>query len=93
MVNSIFLGKIVNLVCDVVESVDRLLFTCHVATFLWTLVRNVGVWPDNPSSVLNLLSVTSYGPVYNFETIWIGAAAVMWALWNIRNKLIFEAKI
>jgi hypothetical protein len=69
MVNSIFLGKIVNPVCDVVESVDHLLFTCHVATFLWTLVRNVGVWSDNPSYVLNLLSVTSYGPVDNFETI------------------------
>jgi hypothetical protein len=74
----------VNLLCDVVESVDHLLFTCHV----WTLLRNV-VWPDNPSSVLDLLSLTRYGPVDSFETIWIGATAVMWALWNIRNKLIF----
>jgi hypothetical protein len=65
--------------CDVVESVDHLLFTCPVAAFLWTLVRNVGVRPDNPSSVLDLLYLTRYGHVDNFETIWIGVAAVMWA--------------
>jgi hypothetical protein len=28
----------------------------------------------------------------NFDIICVGAAAVMWSLWNIRNKLIFEAK-
>jgi hypothetical protein len=79
--------------CDEVESVDHLLFNCPVAVFVWSLVSQVGEWPGNPSSVMDLMSLTRYGLVDNFDIIWVGAAAVMWSLWNIRNKLIFEAKI
>jgi hypothetical protein len=32
-------------------------------------------------------------PLATFDCVWVGASAVMWSLWTIGNKLIFEGKI
>ncbi|KAM0914791.1 hypothetical protein ACQ4PT_011271 [Festuca glaucescens] len=75
------------------ESLDHLLFICPVAVFVWSVNREAVGWPDVPSSVLDLISLGKLSQNNKFALIWTGAAAVMWSLWTIRNKLILEAKI
>ena len=79
--------------CSKIETIDHLLFTCSLLTFLWLLIKDLVGWPEAPHSVLDLISLTRYGVRKDFELIWIGAAATLWSIWTIRNKLIFEGKV
>ena len=76
--------------CDDLETLDHLLFICPVAVFVWSVIREAVEWPDIPCSILDLISVGRASQKGRFERIWIGAAAVLWSLWTIRNDLIFE---
>jgi hypothetical protein len=73
--------------------VDHLLFCCPIAIFLWSIVTEVVDWPANPHSILDLLSLGRLGNPANFSMVWVGAVAVLWSLWTIHNKLIFEDKV
>lgn len=75
--------------CTELESIDHLLFHCPVAIFVWLLIKECVGWPDAPHSVMDLLSLVRYVESKNRGVIWIGAAATLWALGTIRNKLIF----
>jgi hypothetical protein len=79
--------------CVELESINHLLFQCPFASFVWSLLASVAGWPAGPLSVLDLLAISKQEDGANFDFVWVGASAVLWALWNIRNKLIFEGKI
>ena len=79
--------------CGDLETLDHLFFKCPVAAFVWLLVSEAVGWPAPPLSLLEVLALAKQGVVDSFEAGWVGAACVLWALWNIRNKLIFEGKI
>lgn len=77
--------------CDCVESIDHLLFNCHLAKLVWGLIQNVFNLDSCPSS-LEELSVTwlqGNGPLPN-KLIMFFFADFAWALWNTRNKMTIE---
>jgi hypothetical protein len=79
--------------CDGMESIDHLILLCPMASFIWTVIRELVDWPTNLQSVLDLVSINKHAYVKNFEMVWVGAAAAMWSLWTTRNKLIFEGRL
>ena len=79
--------------CQCVETIEHLLFDCLIASFVWLVIKEAVEWPDAPHSIMDLVSLVRYGERQNFDLIWVGAAATMWSLWTIQNKLIFEGKV
>jgi hypothetical protein len=80
-------------ICDGLESINHLLFCCPQAAFVWSIFASVVGWPAGPSCVMELLAISKQNDGAKFDFVWVGASAVLWALWNTRNKLIFEGKI
>lgn len=79
--------------CVELECSNHLLFQCLISAFVWSLLASVDGWPAGPLSELDLLAISKKKDGANFDFVWVGASAVLWAHWNIRNKLIFEGKI
>jgi hypothetical protein len=77
--------------CGQFETVDHIFFTCHLASFAWSGIREaLGVqWNSQYFQDFFLISLSS-----SFKTlIWMLFAAQSWVLWNIRNKISIKHKL
>ena len=77
--------------CDLNETIQHLFFDCQHAKTIWRVVH-AGLTP--PKSITHMLRNWLTG-ISNKERslIFVGAAALIWAIWCTRNDLIFEKKI
>ena len=76
--------------CDTDETVEHLFISCPFARNIWRLVHfTFNIKP--PSSIRNMFGQWLHGiDKRSKELIRIGTAAMLWAIWNCRNDIIFN---
>ncbi|XP_026405634.1 uncharacterized protein LOC113300647 [Papaver somniferum] len=76
------------------ESTEHLLLNCHFSRKVWSLILPRTRWWIPPLTVLQLAQTwSSKGILGPAKEIWdLVPAVVIWALWNERNRRIFEDK-
>ena len=76
--------------CDAEESVEHLFIKCPFARDIWRLLHfTFNVSP--PTSIANLFGTWLNGiDKITKARIRIGVAAILWALWNCRNDIVFN---
>ena len=79
--------------CDLNETIQHLFFDCQHAKTIWRVVHvATGLTP--PKLITHMLRNWLTGISKKERSlIFVGAAALMWAIWCTRNDLIFEKKI
>jgi hypothetical protein len=79
--------------CGHVETVDHIFFSCHLACFAWTGIREALGVQWNPHSFQDFFGLVNSLSSSFKSAIWILFAAQSWALWIIRNKITIEHKL
>jgi hypothetical protein len=79
--------------CGQSETVDHIFFTCHLASFAWSGIREALGVQWNPQSFQDFFRIVNSLSVSFKTSIWMLFAAQSWALWNIRNKMSIEHKL
>ena len=76
--------------CDKAETVQHLFITCPMAKIIWQIVyMTFSVRPA--TNITNLFGNWLYGvPKKDKSDIRVGACAVLWAIWHVRNDIIFN---
>jgi hypothetical protein len=76
--------------CNHNETIQHLFFDCHVARFVWsTLFITFGINP--PNNVANMFGIWLKGLQSRLKhQIFIGIAALLWAMWICRNDVVFN---
>ena len=76
--------------CDVDESVEHLFIKCTFARCIWRLLHfTFNIYP--PSNIANMFGTWLNGiDRVTKAHIRIGVAAILWAIWNCRNDLVFN---
>jgi hypothetical protein len=72
------------------ESIQHLFLECHFAKFIWRAIQftfNIEI----PTSVVHMFNgwANSAGPQLR-KFLLIGASALCWAMWTIRNNIVFD---
>ena len=76
--------------CAVPESRTHILFSCPAARFLWNVVAEA-LGPEWQAQDLGeFLEVQANRTVRRRRLFWLVFAAMTWALWTIRNKMVIE---
>ena len=75
------------------ESVNHLFFDCSMARYVWSLVAYVVGTDCRPCSFDQFwLWAKQFFPLSeNF--LYVGLAAICWAIWRMRNKIHFDKKV
>ena len=76
--------------CGVPEDADHAFFRCSLARFAWSAVRAAAGVDWDPRSRSELVSSLSLVQGTSRRVMWTCAAAMLWAIWNIRNKFTIE---
>lgn len=80
--------------CGCIEDTNHVIFQCSNATLLWTIVRDMVNWNENPDSSESFfrLSLRSNinGTKISRKNMLVLYGAIAWALWKIRNDLVFN---
>jgi hypothetical protein len=79
--------------CGESESASHLFFSCSLAKFGWSVVRQMLGCRWSPSSFPQFFHILSTFAGRPRRCIWALFAALCWSLWNVRNRHIFQAKV
>jgi hypothetical protein len=76
--------------CDDEESVNHIFIECPFAKIVWHIIHmSFGLAP--PKNIKNLFGNWLTGiPKQDLVNIRVGVCAVLWALWNTRNDVMFN---
>jgi hypothetical protein len=76
--------------CDSSESINHLFFDCPFAKLIWRVIQFTFNIPP-PTNVTNMLGngLNGVGKTTKVR-IRIGFSALMWAIWNSRNDIVFN---
>ena len=76
--------------CDHDESIRNLFLDCPMAKILWRSVQ-IAFNINPPASIHNLFGTWLHGidPIVA-KHIRVGVCALLWAIWNCRNDLVFN---
>ena len=76
--------------CDASESIDHLLVSCPFAKLVWRVVQfTFNIIP--PANVTNMFGNWLNGIDRRVKArIRVGVCAIIWAIWNCRNDLVFN---
>ena len=79
--------------CGDVETVNHLFISCSVARFIWRILQCTYNFVKKPDSVKDLFGdwLRSFGKEEK-KLVVVGAAAVIWTIWNARSEIFFEKK-
>jgi len=84
-------GDVNCFLCGEVESVDHVFFTCHLATLIWSMIREVFNLERYPNSLCDFSSMWILGKGHLPSRLIIFVfAGLAWALWTTRNKMAIE---
>ena len=76
--------------CDKEESIQHLFISCPFAKILWRIIHMAFNIPS-PKNITNLFGNWLYGvPKKEKVQIRVGVCALLWAIWNKRNDIIFN---
>jgi hypothetical protein len=76
--------------CGQVESINHIFFSCVLASFMWSGIREAFGVQWNPKTLDDFLAILNQLTPIVRQSFWILFAAESWALWLIRNKLTIE---
>jgi hypothetical protein len=77
--------------CDSEESVEHLFIRCKFAKLVWQVVHFTFHMPP-PTNIKNLFGNLSNGTKRKTKShIRAGVYAILWAIWNSRNDVIFNS--
>jgi hypothetical protein len=76
--------------CGQVESISHIFFSCVLARFVWSGIREAFGVQWNPNNLVDFLAILQQLTPIVRQAFWILFAAQSWALWLIRNKLTIE---
>jgi hypothetical protein len=76
--------------CGQVESINHIFFSCVLASFMWSGIREAFGVQWNPKTLDDFLAILNRLTPIVRQSFWILFAAQSWALWLIRNKLTIE---
>jgi hypothetical protein len=76
--------------CGHVESISPIFFSCVLASFMWSGIREAFGVQWNPENLPEFLSILNQLTPSVRQSFWVLFAAQSWALWVIRNKLTIE---
>jgi exonuclease III len=79
--------------CGERETADHIFFTCPLAMFAWSVLRQILQCSWCPASFPQFFAIVSNFAGRARRTIWSLFLAQSWALWLIRNKLTMESKL
>jgi hypothetical protein len=79
--------------CGRIESVDHIFFTCDLAAFAWSGIREAFGVQWNPRTFQDFFTIVNNLSSGFKQAIWLLFAAQSWALWIIRNKITIEHKL
>jgi hypothetical protein len=76
--------------CDSEESINHLFFACPFARLIWRVVQFTFDIPP-PTNVTNMFGNWLNGVEKQTKArIRVGVCALIWALWNCRNDMVFN---
>jgi len=76
--------------CDSEESIDHLFFDCPFARLVWRVIHFTFNIPP-PANVTNMFGNWLNGvDKKNKAYVRVGICALVWAIWNCRNDLVFN---
>jgi hypothetical protein len=76
--------------CGQPENVDHIFFTCVLAEFLWSEVRDMFSMNWNPRSWHDWFNIIANANPRVKHFLWSFFAAQSWAIWTTRNKFTIE---
>jgi hypothetical protein len=79
--------------CDAVEDVNHIFFTCSLAKFMWSVIRQLLGCAWSPANFPQFYALVASLLGGQRRVIWALFAAQSWALWLTRNKLSIELKL
>ena len=76
--------------CDREESIEHLFFECNFSKMIWRVIQfTFNIKP--PTTVSNMFSTWLDGiDKITKARIRIGMCAILWAIWNCRNDIVFN---
>jgi hypothetical protein len=78
--------------CGQVEDAGHIFFSCSLARFAWSAIRQILYCNWNPGNFPQFHAILSSLAGRARRLFWFLFLAQSWALWNIRNKLTIEKK-
>jgi hypothetical protein len=76
--------------CDVPETTHHIIFACPAARFLWSFIAEA-LGPEWQAFDLGeFLEARANHTGGRRRLLWLVFAAMSWALWTIRNKMVIE---
>jgi hypothetical protein len=79
--------------CGQVEDAGHIFFSCSLAKFAWSAIRQILDCNWNPGNFPQFHAILSSLAGRARRLLWFLFLAQAWALWNIRNKLTIEKKV
>jgi hypothetical protein len=79
--------------CNATEDVNHIFFTCSLAKFMWSVVRQLFDCAWSPANFPQLYAIVANLLGGQRRVVWALFAAQSWALWLTRNKLAIESKL
>jgi hypothetical protein len=79
--------------CGALEDVNHIFFTCSLAKFMWSVVRQLLGCNWSPANFPQLYAITASLLGRHRRVVWSLFAAQSWALWLIQNKMSIESKL
>jgi hypothetical protein len=76
--------------CGQVESVNHIFFSCVLASFMWSGIREAYGVQWNPRNISEFLTNLNQLTPILWQSFWVLFAAQSWVIWLIRNKLSIE---
>ncbi|KAK1613172.1 hypothetical protein QYE76_036845 [Lolium multiflorum] len=76
--------------CLEVEDNNHIFFRCPLARFMWSAVRDLLGCSWNPSCFADIFWYMRVHVGQTRRVLWLACAALLWSLWNVRNKFTIE---
>jgi hypothetical protein len=78
--------------CGAPEDASHIFFACSLATFSWSVLRQLLGCNWCPTNFAQFHAILSGFSGYPRRLLWVLFLAQSWALWHVRNKLAIEKK-
>jgi hypothetical protein len=76
--------------CGETEDNNHIFFFCPLAKFMWSAVRELLGYSWDPSCFADIFRLLQNQVGQTRRVFWIASAALLWTLWNLRNKFSIE---
>jgi hypothetical protein len=76
--------------CGEVEDNNQIFFLCPLAKFMWSAVRELLHCSWNPSCCTDIFRILHVHVGQTRRVFWLACTALLWTLWNLRNKFTIE---